>query len=162
MSDRAEQPTRCTSCPQIFHDLLLIHWASSNQVSAYDGESKTSLELIIKEKAPFGLVFGIDVCWSLAVQMLCMKSSPDLWTRLDLLPGGFKLMEFNSPKERIKTYRPATLLFPQVHRQLYRECNGDYAQIAAMYWPRIMENFCAPADIHRIWIWTILIEFDGW
>ncbi|CAL1166795.1 unnamed protein product [Cladocopium goreaui] len=38
-------------------------------VSAYDGESKTSLELVIKEK---------------------------------------------------------------VHRQLYRECNGDYAQIAAM------------------------------
>ena len=33
----------------------------------------------------------------------------------------------------------------QVHRQLYRECNGDYAQIAAMHWaqlPHVVFSYC--------------------
>ena len=38
----------------------------------------------------------------------------------------------------------------QVHRQLYRECNGDYAQVAAMPLPRIDLSEGAEIEWHEL------------
>ncbi len=42
----------------------------------------------------------------------------------------------------------------QVHRQLYRECNGDYAQVAAMPLPRIDLSEGAEIEWHELAHWN--------